>query len=56
MTTFTESPERQALRREVAKLAGRFGREWFTEKARSGEKTTDLWLEIAKFGYLGIKQ
>ena len=51
---FSESEERQALRREVAKLAGKFGREWFTEKARSGEKTTDLWLEIGKNGYLGI--
>ena len=51
---FSESEERQALRKEVAKLAGKFGREWFTEKARSGEKTTDLWLEIGKNGYLGI--
>jgi alkylation response protein AidB-like acyl-CoA dehydrogenase len=59
MTTFTETPfqesqERQALRREVAKLAGKYGREWFTAKARAGEKTTDLWLEVAKHGYLGI--
>jgi alkylation response protein AidB-like acyl-CoA dehydrogenase len=54
MTDFTETDERQALRREVAKLAGKYGREWFTEKARSGEKTTDLWLEIGKNGYLGI--
>ncbi|HEY2878635.1 acyl-CoA dehydrogenase family protein [Nocardioides sp.] len=54
MTTFTESEERQALRREVAKLAGKYGREWFTQKARAGEKTTDLWLEIGRTGYLGI--
>ena len=52
MSEFQETPERQALRREVARLAGRFGREWFTEKARSGEKTTDLWLEIGKNGVL----
>ena len=38
----------------MAKLAGKYGREWFTEKARSGGKTTDLWLEIGKNGYLGI--
>ena len=31
-----------------------YGREWFTDKARSGGKTTELWLEIAKNGYLGI--
>ena len=51
---FTESEERQALRREVARLAGKYGREYFTEQARSGGKTTDLWLEIGKSGYLGI--
>ena len=54
MTSFSESDERQELRRQVRKLAGKYGREWFTEKARSGEKTTDLWLDIGKNGYLGI--
>jgi alkylation response protein AidB-like acyl-CoA dehydrogenase len=54
MTSYTESEERRALRREVAKLAGKYGREWFTEKARNGEKTTELWLEIGRNGYLGI--
>ena len=54
MTNFSESEERQTLRKEVAKLAGKYGREYFTEKARSGDKTTDLWLEIGKNGYLGI--
>ncbi|WP_139980054.1 acyl-CoA dehydrogenase family protein [Nocardioides litoris] len=53
-STFTESEERQELRRQVAKLAGKYGREWFTAKARAGEKTTDLWMEIGKNGYLGI--
>jgi alkylation response protein AidB-like acyl-CoA dehydrogenase len=52
--SFGESEERQELRRHVAKLAARYGREWFTEKARSGEKTTELLLEIGKHGYLGI--
>jgi alkylation response protein AidB-like acyl-CoA dehydrogenase len=51
---YTESDERRALRREVAKLAGTYGREWFTQKARAGEKTTDLWLEIGRAGYLGV--
>ncbi|HEX6151197.1 acyl-CoA dehydrogenase family protein [Nocardioides sp.] len=51
---FSESEERQELRKAVARLASKYGREWFTEKARSGEKTTDLWLEIGKNGYLGI--
>jgi alkylation response protein AidB-like acyl-CoA dehydrogenase len=54
MSTFTESEERQELRVQVAKLASKYGREWFAEKARAGEKTTELWLEIARNGYLGI--
>lgn len=54
MSTFSESEERQELRRQVTKLASKYGREYFTEKARAGEKTTDLWLEIGKNGYLGI--
>ncbi|MEZ5093322.1 acyl-CoA dehydrogenase family protein [Nocardioides sp.] len=54
MSAFTESEERQDLRREVARLAGKYGREYFTSQARSGGKTTDLWLEIGKAGYLGI--
>ncbi len=53
-SAFTESEERQELRKQVARLASKYGREWFTQKARAGEKTTELWLEIGKNGYLGI--
>ncbi|GEP37420.1 acyl-CoA dehydrogenase [Nocardioides psychrotolerans] len=51
---FTETEERQELRKQVAKLASKYGRDYFVEKARSGGKTTDLWLEIGRCGYLGI--
>jgi len=54
MTAFTESEERQELRRQVAKLAATFGREYFTEKARQGEKTTELMAAVGKAGYLGV--
>ena len=54
MSTYQESEERQELRKAVARLAAKYGREWFTGKARAGEKTTELWLEIGKNGYLGI--
>ena len=53
-TEFTETEERRSLRREVAKLASGYGREYFVKQARSGGKTTDLWLAIGKNGYLGI--
>ncbi len=51
---FTETDERQTLRKEVARLAKNYGRDYFTTQARSGGKTTELWLEIGKNGYLGI--
>jgi alkylation response protein AidB-like acyl-CoA dehydrogenase len=51
---FTETEERRALRQAVAKLAGGYGRDYFVHQARSGGKTTDLWLEIGRHGYLGI--
>jgi alkylation response protein AidB-like acyl-CoA dehydrogenase len=51
---FTESEERQSLRREVAKLASGYGREYFVKQARSGAKTTELWQDIGKHGYLGV--
>ena len=53
-TAFTETDERITLRRQVAKLAGGYGRDYFTAQARSGGKTTELWLEIGRNGYLGI--
>src|SRR3954464_14481815 len=51
---FTETDERVALRRAVAKLASGYGREYFTRQARAGAKTTELWLEIGRHGYLGV--
>ncbi|HEX5119317.1 MAG TPA: acyl-CoA dehydrogenase family protein [Pseudonocardiaceae bacterium] len=53
-TAFSESEERQALRAAVRDLAGRFGREYFVAKARSGQKTSELWTEAGKLGYLGV--
>ncbi|NUR09634.1 MAG: acyl-CoA/acyl-ACP dehydrogenase [Nocardioidaceae bacterium] len=53
-TAYTETDERRALRAAVAKLASGYGREYFTAQARSGGKTTELWLEIGRHGYLGI--
>src|SRR3954463_820785 len=54
MTAFSEPEERQELRRQVAKLASTYGHEYFTEKARNGEKTTELMLAVGKAGYLGV--
>ncbi len=51
---FTETDERRSLRREVAKLAGGYGRDFFVRQARSGGKTTDLWRDMGRHGYLGV--
>jgi alkylation response protein AidB-like acyl-CoA dehydrogenase len=51
---FVESEERQALRAAVADLAKRYGGEYMYRKAKNGEKTTELWEEAAKLGYLGV--
>lgn len=53
-TMFTEPEERTALRRAVAKLAGSYGREYIEERARKGEKTTELWRDMGRHGYLGV--
>lgn len=52
--SFTESEERQELRKAVQALAAKYGRDYFNTQARSGGKTTDLWLDIAKHGFLGV--
>jgi alkylation response protein AidB-like acyl-CoA dehydrogenase len=51
---FTEPAERLDLRKEVGRLAARYGREYFVRHARQGGKTGDLWLDIGKHGYLGV--
>lgn len=51
---FVESVERQALRKAVADVAKRYGPEYMSRKARTGGKTTELWEEFGKLGYLGV--
>jgi alkylation response protein AidB-like acyl-CoA dehydrogenase len=51
---FVESEERQALRVAVGDLAKRYGGEYMHRKAKNGEKTTELWEEAGKLGYLGV--
>lgn len=51
---YEESPERQQLRAAVRDFAAQYGREYFVRKARAGEKTTELWTEAGRLGYLGV--
>lgn len=56
MTTnsFVEPDERTELRAAVAKLAGKYGREFVEKQARAGGKMTEMWLEMGRNGFLGV--
>ncbi|MGN6782931.1 MAG: acyl-CoA dehydrogenase family protein [Marmoricola sp.] len=54
MTNFTEPEERRALREAVHKLASGYGRAYVEEQARTGGKTTELWADMGKRGFLGV--
>jgi alkylation response protein AidB-like acyl-CoA dehydrogenase len=51
---FVESQERQALRRAVAEVAGRYGRDYVRRQVRKGEHLDELWREAGKLGLLGV--
>lgn len=51
---FTETRERQELRKAVAALGAKYGRDYFEKAAAEGRKTTELWAEAGKLGYLGV--
>lgn len=53
-TMFTEPEERVALREAVRKLANTYGREYIEAKVKAGEKTSELWADMGKHGYLGV--
>ncbi len=53
-TGFIENEERRALRQAVADFAGGYGPEYYLEKARAGQHTSELWNEAGKLGFLGV--
>jgi len=54
MNNFTETEERLALRQAVSDLGKKYGRDYFEQAAKHGRKTTELWEEAGKLGYLGV--
>ncbi|MGV9337755.1 acyl-CoA dehydrogenase family protein [Streptomyces sp. NPDC003688] len=54
MTTLIESEEHQSLRKAVAALGKRYGRDYITRAITEGRHPTELWLEAGKLGYLGV--
>jgi alkylation response protein AidB-like acyl-CoA dehydrogenase len=51
---FAETDEQRMLRSAVASMAGKYGHEYIWAKAKAGEKTTELWAEAGKAGFLGV--
>jgi alkylation response protein AidB-like acyl-CoA dehydrogenase len=51
---FRETPEQELLREAVAKIASRYGHQWFVERARADERAIELWDELGRNGYLGV--
>jgi alkylation response protein AidB-like acyl-CoA dehydrogenase len=51
---FVETSEQELLRQTVAEIAAPFGEAYFREKARAGEKSTELWDVVAEAGFVGV--
>jgi alkylation response protein AidB-like acyl-CoA dehydrogenase len=51
---FVESPETLLLRESVAKVAARYGHQYHVAKARANERSTELWEDLGKNGFLGV--
>jgi alkylation response protein AidB-like acyl-CoA dehydrogenase len=51
---FAETDEQRMLRSAVASMAGKYGHEYIWAKAKAGQKTTELWAEAGKAGFLGV--
>ena len=49
-----ETEERKDLRKAVAAIARDFGHEYFLQKARTGEKSSELWDAVGRAGFLGV--
>jgi len=51
---FRETQEHELLREAVAKIASRYGHDWYVAKAKADERPVELWDELARNGYMGV--
>jgi len=52
--SFIETDEQRELRKAVAQMAANYGPDYYLEKARSGQHTTELWSEAGKLDFIGV--
>lgn len=51
---FQESDEHCELRAAVSTLASKYGHSYWVRKAKTGERTEELWADAGRAGYLGV--
>src|SRR5438270_250180 len=51
---FQESDEQAMLRESVGKIAASYGHGYYVAKARADGRTTELWDELGRNGFLGV--
>jgi alkylation response protein AidB-like acyl-CoA dehydrogenase len=51
---FQESLEQTLLRESVGKIAASYGHAYYVDKARADGRTTELWDELGRNGFLGV--
>lgn len=51
---FVETTELQLLRESVAGIAGRYGHEYYLQKSRAKEPSSELWDELGAGGFMGV--
>ncbi len=49
-----DSDEHRLIRESTAKIAQKFGSEYYLERARSGSNVDELWYELGDAGLLGM--
>jgi alkylation response protein AidB-like acyl-CoA dehydrogenase len=52
--SYAETEEQQMLRKQVGEIGRKYGREYYTAKAREGLSPDELWDEMAQQGFIGV--
>lgn len=52
--SYVENEVQQMLRKQVRAIGEKYGRDYYTEKAREGLSPDELWDEVAKARIIGV--
>jgi alkylation response protein AidB-like acyl-CoA dehydrogenase len=51
---FADTPEQAMLREAVARIAAKYGHDYFSAKVKSGGHSVELWRDVGAAGFLGV--